>query len=136
MNSYLESLIVFLVLFGVIFLVDYFVINRRKLYLIINKGVTKKGKKKKIKNIGELDYLRVKFDLDSKKMPKKRMILWISIINSFIISFTSCIILLIPIDLIWQLLIAFVILFALIYSLYEIYGRHLKKQELKLKKKN
>ena len=131
MNIYLESLLVFLGVFLIIFLIDYFLINRRRLNLKNNVGKTKKGKVKKVKNIGEIDYLMAKFHLDETKLDKNKIIIWISLINSFIISFTSTIIVLIPLKLIWQLLIAFVILFALIYALYEIYGRHLKKQENK-----
>ncbi len=129
MHNYLEDFFFFLSLFVLIFIIDYFFINKRKLNLINNKGVNKKGKKKKIKTIGELEYLTFKFKLNEKLLDKNKVILWVSILNSFIISFTSSIILLIPMKLIWQLLIAFVLLFALIYSLYEIYGRHLKNNE-------
>ena len=48
MNEYLLSLIIFIVLFIIVFLVDYYLINKKKLDLIKNKGVTKKGRKKKI----------------------------------------------------------------------------------------
>ena len=131
MNEYLENLILFISLFIIIFLIDYFFINKRRLTLIKNKGVTKKGKVKKVKSIGEIDYLKAKFKLNSHKLNKDKAIIWISIINSFIISFTSSIILLIPLKMIWQLLIAFIILFSLIYALYEIYGRYLKRKEEK-----
>ena len=96
-----------------------------------NKRKNKKGKNKKIKNIGEIDYLIMKFKLDKKKINQNKAIFWIAIINSFIISSVSCVIMLIPLKLMWQMLIAFALLFALIYSIYEIYGRHLKKEEEK-----
>ena len=63
MNEYLLSFYIFIILFIIVYLVDYFLINKRKLNLIKNKGITKKGKKKKIKNISEVDYLKVKFKL-------------------------------------------------------------------------
>lgn len=129
--NYEESIYIFIGLMIIIFIVDYFIINKRKLKLINNKGVTKKGKKKKVKTIGEIDYLIYKFKLNPKTMNNDKMILWISIINSFIISIVSSIIMLMPFKIMWQMLIAFVLLFGLIYSLYEIYGRHLKKQEEK-----
>lgn len=119
-------LYMFLIIMLVVFLVDYFLINMRKLKLIENKG-KKNGKQKKIKSIGEIDYLIAKFKLDFKKINMKRAILWISLINSFIISFVSIIVMILPIKMTWSMLIAFVLLFGLIYSLYEIYGRHLKK---------
>lgn len=129
--KYEESLYIFIGLMIIIFLVDYFLINKRKLKLISNNGITKKGKKKKTKSIGEIDYLVSKFKLNPKTINRERMIIWISLINSFIISIVSSIIMLLPFKIMWQMLIAFALLFGLIYSLYEIYGRHLKKQEEK-----
>lgn len=124
----------FLGLMFLVFLIDYFIINKRKLTLIENKGKNKKKKQKKIKNIGEIDYLIAKFKLDFKKINMQRAIIWISLINSFIISSVSTIVMFLPIKMMWSMLIAFVLLFALIYSLYEIYGRHLKKLQTKNKK--
>ncbi len=113
-----------------VFLIDYYLINKRKLKHMTNKSKSKKTKgPKKEKSIGELDYLISRFKLNKRKLNKEKAIIWISLINSFIISFVSCIVMLLPLKMIWQLLIAFVLLFALIYSLYEIYGRHLKKME-------
>lgn len=129
-----ESVIyIFIVLLIVVFLVDYYFINKRKLILINNKGMTKKGKKKKVKNISEIDYLVGKFKLNEKKLNKDRVIIWISLINSFIIASVSSVVMLMPFKIMWQLLIAFVLLFGLIYALYEIYGRYLKKLEVKKK---
>ena len=129
MNEYLLSLYIFIALFMIVFVVDYFLINKRKLNLIKNKGVTKKGKRKKIKNISEVDYLSAKFKLDTKKLDMDKMIIIISIINAFIISIVSSVIMLMPFAIMWQMIIAFVLLFGLIYALYEIYGRHLKHKE-------
>ena len=129
MNEYLLSGYIFIVLFIIVFLVDYFLINKRKLALIKNKGVTKKGKKKKIKNISEIDYLIAKFKLKEKELDMDTMIMIISLINAFIISIVSSVIMLMPFAIMWQMIIAFALLFGLIYCLYEIYGRHLKHKE-------
>ena len=131
MNEYLLSVCIFIALFIIVFVVDYFLINKRKLNLIRNKGVTKKGKQKKIKNISEIDYLSFKFKLDTKKLDMDKMIIVISIINAFIISIVSSVIMLMPFAIMWQMIIAFALLFGLIYALYEIYGRHLKRKEEK-----
>ena len=131
MNEYLLSLYIFIILFIIVFLVDYFLINKRKLTLIKTKGVTKKGKKKKIKSISEVDYLKAKFKLNDKKLELDKIIIVISLINAFIISLVSSIVMLLPFAIIWQLLVAFTLLFGLIYSLYEIYGRHLLHKEEK-----
>ena len=129
MNEYLLSFYIFIILFIIVYLVDYFLINKRKLNLIKNKGITKKGKKKKIKNISEVDYLKAKFKLKDKELNLDSMIIIISLINAFIISLVSSIVMLLPFAIMWQLIIAFALLFGLIYSLYEIYGRHLKHKE-------
>ena len=127
--DYKLSICLSIIAFIIVFIVDYFFINKKKLTLIKNKGITKKGKKKKIKNIGELDYIIAKFKLDFKKINSDKVIIWISLINSFIISTVSFIIMILPFKIMWQMLIAFILLFCLIYSLYEIYGRYLRKKQ-------
>ncbi len=127
--NYKGAIISFIIVFLIVFIVDYFFINRKRLNLMKNDGKTKKGKTKKVKSISELDYLTAKFKLDKRKIKKERVIIAIAIINSFIIAFVSSIIMLLPLKRIWQMLIAFVLLFSLIYACYEIYGRHLKKEE-------
>ena len=129
MNEYLLSVYIFIGLFIIVYLVDYFLINKRKLNLIKNKKIIKKGKKKKIKNISEVDYLTAKFKLKENNLNLDSMIIVISLINAFIISLVSSIVMLLPFAIMWQLIIAFALLFGLIYSLYEIYGRHLKHKE-------
>lgn len=129
--NYKLAIGVFIGLFIIIFLVDYFVILKRKLNQINSKDKNKKLKKKKTKSIEEIDYLVIKFKLNEKKLNKEKMIIWISIINSFIIASVSGILMIVPFKLMWQMIIAFFLLFGLIYSLYEIYGRHLKKVEEK-----
>lgn len=131
--KYESTIYIFIILMIIVYIVDYYFINKRKLTLIKNKGVTKKGKKKKVKNISEIDYLVGKFKLNSKKLNKEHVIIWISLINSFIIASVSSVVMLMPFEIMWQLLIAFVLLFGLIYALYEIYGRYLKKMEVKKK---
>ncbi len=131
--KYESAIYIFIILMFIVFIVDYYLINKRKLTLIKNKGITKRGKKKKIKNISEIDYLVGKFKLNKKKLKEEKVIIWISLINSFIIASVSSVIMLMPFKMMWQLLIAFVLLFGLIYALYEIYGRYLKKLEVKKK---
>ena len=131
MNEYLLSIYIFIGLLIIVFLIDYFLINKKKLNLIKNKGLTKKGKKRKIKSTSEIDYLTMKFKLNKKNLNMDRMIIMISLINAFIISVVSSIVMLMPFAIMWQLIVAFALLFGLIYALYEIYGRHLKKEEEK-----
>ncbi len=126
--NYNLAIFTFIVLFIIVFIVDYYLILKKRLNLINNKGKTKKGKKKKIKNIEEIEYMVIKFKLDAKKLNKEKIIKVIALINSYIIAIVSAILMVVPYKLVWQMLIAFVLLLGLIYSLYELYGRHLKKK--------
>lgn len=101
MNEYLLSIYIFIGLLIIVFLIDYFLINKKKLNLIKNKGLTKKGKKKKIKSISEIDYLTMKFKLNKKNLNMDRMIIMISLINAFIISVVSSIVMLMPFAIMW-----------------------------------
>ena len=81
----------------------------------------------------ELNYLISKFKLDKNKILYKPVCLYCSLFNGFIISLTVTIISNIKLKMMWQLLIGFVLLFGLIYSVYELYGRHLVKKGWKKK---
>jgi len=119
-NEMWLNLLFFLVLFVVVYILTYF----------LNLHKFKNGKKE---TIGELQYLVMKFRLDKKKLNVRRMLLWFSLIDAFIISFVATFISMLKVDAIWQMLIGFVLLFGLIYALYEIYGRHLVNSGLKKK---
>ena len=85
-------------------------------------------KKRKYTSIGELNYLLKKFNLDRKKLPVRKMLLNFSLLDAFIMAFTASFITSLPVNTVFQMLIGFVLLLALIYALYEIYGRHLVKK--------
>lgn len=88
----------------------------------------KKLKRKNIKKISELTFLITRFNLNKKKLNYQRILFVVSIINAFIISFVATVIYLIPVNYALSFFIAFLLLIALIYSLYEIYGRHLQRK--------
>ena len=111
----LVGIYVYIFIFIVIFLVT-FIMDLLKI------------KKKKIKKIGEVQYLVNKFKLDINKINYKRTCLIISLINAFIIATVTLIIFVIDTAMTLQLLVGFVLLFSLIYVMYEIYGRILIKK--------
>lgn len=116
MNDVLINLIYFLASYLIIFLIYVCVINRKK------KTYTDAGKQM------ETNYLVSKFNLDRRKT-KYTTIKWcINIINPFIISFTFVTVSNIK-SYSLVILVAFVIMVVLVYSLYEIVGRILKKKE-------
>lgn len=76
----------------------------------------------------EINYLIFKFNLDPNKILYKPVCLYCALINGFIISGVVTIISNIKLKMMWQFLIGFVLLFGLIYAIYEIYGRILVKK--------
>ena len=62
------------------------------------------------------------------KLYTKPIILWIAFVNSFIISLVSTVVTSVSLPLYYQLPIGFVLLFGLIYSLYELFGRILLRK--------
>lgn len=116
---------VFLILFIFLFLIHYFLVTMpalRKIY----KPKKEKNKKTSIK---ELDYLVYKFKIDKNKINYKSFGFMVSLINSFIMALVVVVVEVIPFYFIFRIIIAFILLTGLIYSLYEIYGRYLKKKE-------
>ena len=124
MEKILYNALFFMALMFIVFFVDYFFIMRRRL---------KEKSKKKKEQMMEIVYLTGKFNLDKNKIHYKPVLLWCALINAFIISFVSTVICNIKLHMAWQLLIGFVLLFALIYALYEIYGRTLVRKGWKKK---
>lgn len=112
----MNYLLYFGVIFLIIFLFYFLVLNRIKL------------KKQNYNKIGEINYLIKKFNLDPKKINYNVTANIIALINAFIIAFVCVLISLIDVSFIWQMLIGFVLLFSLIYSIYEIFGRILVKK--------
>ncbi len=115
MDKIMASFLWFGIFFLLVFVVYFFLLRF-------------KMKKNKVNRIGEISYLIQKFRLDSKKLNYWKLLIPISLINSFIISFVASFVMLIPLNMIWQFVIGFAMLLALIYSFYEIYGRHLAKK--------
>ena len=113
-NSPTFTICFFVVLFILVFLIEY-IYDSRKI------------KKKKTDTIMITSYVINKFKLDKTKINYKKELKWICLINSFIIAGVSTVVSCIDTYIILQLGIGFVLLFLLIYALYEIYGRHLKK---------
>ena len=124
MEKILLNVLFFMALMFIVFFVDYYFIMRRRL---------KEKSKKKKEQMMEIVYLTSKFNLDKNKIHYKPVLLWCALINGFIISLVSTIIVNIKLHMMWQLLIGFVLLFALIYAIYEIYGRHLVRKGWKKK---
>lgn len=101
--------------------------------LLFNLWVYKKDKKKSKKDNISVNLIIKRGNLNLEKTKYKTIFFVSSIINSFIISFTSVIIVNID-NLLYKLLIGFALIMALIYSLYDIAGKALKRKESQIKK--
>lgn len=121
-----ETLIWGLFVFIVVFLINFLWIFKRN-YENIKKQKSKK-KNKKLEEFVGLSYLIPKFKLDINKMDLNYVFFMVSLIDAFIISFVFVVITIIPWDMGFSMLLGFVLLFGLIYALYEILGRVLVKK--------
>lgn len=109
------NLIMFIVIFIGVYFVYYFIFDDML-------------KKEKYTKISELVLLTRKFNLDKKKMNYKSALNGIAIINASIIAVTFTIIDLIPVNIVFKLIIAFVLMLIMIFSLYLSYGKYLQKK--------
>ena len=130
-NKITSNLIFFIVVFLIVYIFCYYIAGRIKVSKEKNKDKTKGKNKKKerpFKYTNEGKLLMIRYNLDEKKVDYKELLKWTSFCNALIISLTSTIIYNIPLKMYYQLAIGFVILFGLIYSIFEIVGRHLNKK--------
>ena len=116
MDKFLSCLYDFVFIFLLVFIVYSVFLNKNR---------------KDYKKLKKNDMIRVfiaRYNLDMRKTKYELVLRTETIINSFIISF--CSVLVINIDsMIWSMLVGFAVMMALIYSLYEITGRTLKRRE-------
>lgn len=123
MDKLQAALILFGVLFIIIFLVDYIFIKRKYL-----KKISSKKKKKKNNELTEISYLVGKFKLNKDALPLNKLLVIISLSNAFIISLVAVVVIILNTYIIIQLVVGFILLFALIYAIYELIGRSLERR--------
>lgn len=130
MNWVINNLIFFIIVFLMVYIFCYYIAGRIKVPKEKNKDKsTGKGKKQRpFKYTNEGKLMVIRYNLDEKKVDYQELLKWTSFCNAFVISLTSTIISNIPLKMYFQLAIGFIILFALIYSIFEIVGRHLNKK--------
>lgn len=105
----MENLFIFIitfVFFLFVFLIDYFI----------------KRKKNKLKKFIGMEFIK------AKRCDYNVMGIILSFVNAFIISFTGVICTFADISIMWQMLLGFVFLTALIYAFYGIIGNILRRK--------
>ena len=110
----------FMLMFLLVYLFNVFYVNKFK------------RDYNKLKKNDPIVIFVLRYDLSLKKLNYVYLINILGIINSFIIAFTATIITNID-SIVWSLIVCFVVLCVLVYSLYEIAGRYFKKLEKKEK---
>ena len=85
-------------------------------------------KRKSILNSMQVEFLIKRFNFRKKDFNPKKIGIIICLLDPLIISLTGTIVTLPKINYIFELLLGFVILMILIYSLYEILGRIIKRK--------
>lgn len=111
----------FLVIFLIVYLIYILFINKRKNNFSL---------------LNDNDQIKLfvnRYKLDINKVNYKYLITIISLINSFILSLTCAIILRID-NILFSICVCFIIMFSLIFILFEIAGRYFKKLEKKVGK--
>ena len=109
------SLIYFVIVFIIVYFAYYFIFDDML-------------KKEKYAKISELVLLTKKFNLDKKKMNYRSSFNGIAILNAFIMGSTVVVVDLIPFNYVSKLLVAFVMIMILMFSLYFLYGKYLSKK--------
>ena len=105
----------FIVVFIVFYLIYYFIFDDSL-------------KKERYTKISELVFLTRHFKLDKKKMNYRQCLNGVAIMNAFIIAFAFSLVQFLKINIVFVLLIAFVIMLALIYCGYMLYGKYCQKK--------
>ncbi len=112
----MENLMFFLITFIIVFIT-----------LLINYYIKKK--KGNLFQMRELEMLRIRFKLKSKDLNHESLGLIFALVNSLIIAFTATICTMLKLNYLWQMIIGFSLLMALIYIVYGILGLFIKYQK-------
>lgn len=123
MNTITLNIIFFIVVYLLVFIFCYFFAGKLR-----SKSKDKDKNKTTFKMMNEGTFLIKRYNLDDTKIDLKKMNFGIANCNALIIAFTSTFISAIDIKIYYKFAIAFVLLFALIYAIFEIYGRYLNKK--------
>ena len=116
MNQILKFIYDFVLLFLLIYLI-YWLYYRKK-----------KSDYSKLSKKDEIKMFIARYDLDMRKTKYKTVLNIVCLCNAIIIAFTATLILKID-NFFLKVAVSFITIFALIYALFEIFGRLLKKKE-------
>ena len=117
-NPVLQFLFDFVLLYLLVLIVYLVFVNKRR------------SDYSKLKDGSYVKAFIARYNLDMKKTNYKEVLKIFAFINAFILSFTSALVLNID-KFVWKVVISFIVVFVLVYALYEIAGRYLKNKGYK-----
>lgn len=99
------------------------------IYIVYSVFLNRKRKNyKDLKKTDEIKLFISRYNLDMRKTKYKEVLTSLTIINSFILSFTTSVVIRIN-GLMMSIIVGFITILLLIYSLYEITGKYFKRKE-------
>ena len=116
----MESLVVFVVAFIIIFAVNLIIYFYRRI-------------RGNLSNMKEFDILASKFKLKRSNLNYKSLGFIMCLVNSLIISIAGTLCTMVDLNYIWQLLIGFALIMSFILISYGLIGKILKRREMKVK---
>lgn len=116
MEYLLKIALEYIIVFTIIFILNYFLFIRKKVKLNKNKVPM------------ELNYLIALYNIDIKKINYKKFVYTYSLINTFIVATIYIIIVYLVKSLIWQIIIGIILLALLIIICYGLLGRYYRKR--------
>ena len=128
MDAEMKAKIIVAAIFFAIIIAVRYISYMAKVDKIEKKKTNKKGKEVAII---EVQYLYFKYKIVRERLYNNKFAILFSVINAFIICCTFIFISIIPLHFMFQVLIGFVMLMGLIYSIYGIVGNILSKRGYK-----
>ena len=117
MNRNLRYVFEYVIVFLLVFVINYFLFIRKK----------KRYNKKKVPV--ELAYLLLVYKIDVKKINYKRFVWIYSLVNTFIVSTVYMIVMYLAEGIVWQLIVGIILLILLTIICYGIMGRIYERKE-------
>lgn len=117
MNRNLRYVFEYVIVFLLVFVINYFLFIRKK----------KRYNKKKVPV--ELAYLLLVYKIDVKKINYKRFVWIYSLVNTFIVSTVYMIVMYLVLGIVWQLIVGIILLILLTIICYGIMGRIYERKE-------
>lgn len=124
LNTITSNIIFFIVVYILIFVFCFFIAPK----LPNNENKKPAKKEKKFKFMNEVKFMKLRYKLDEEKINVLALDIIVCSMNAFIIAFASTLLCCINAEMYIKLPVAFVLIFVMLYAMFEIIGRKLHKK--------